>query len=171
VSTVLIGYRGSGKSTIGARLADRLWQKFVDTDELVVKKAGSPIAQIFADQGEARFRELEIQAVREALALPEHVVSLGGGAVTREENRAALRAGNHRVIYLKCEPAELLRRIEADPATAAARPPLTTLGGGIGEIGKVLDEREPIYRQVMHAELDVTNLTPEEAVVYITRMI
>jgi shikimate kinase len=171
VSTVLIGYRGSGKSTIGARLADRLWQKFVDTDQLVVKKAEKSIAQIFADDGEARFRQLEIEAVREALAMEEHVVSLGGGAVMREENRAALRAGNHRVIYLKCDPKELVRRIESDPATAAARPPLTAHGGGIEEISKVLAEREPVYRQVMHAELDVTNLTPEEAVVYITRMI
>ena len=81
VSTVLMGYRGSGKSTIGARLADRLWLKFVDTDDLVVKKAGKSIAEIFAADGEARFREIEIEAVREALAMEEHVVSLGGGAV------------------------------------------------------------------------------------------
>ena len=171
MSTVLIGYRGSGKSTIGARLADRLWQKFVDTDDLVAKKVGKPIAQIFAEDGEATFRLIELDAVREALAMEEHVVSLGGGAVMREENRAALRAGNHRVIYLKCDPKELVRRIQADPQTAATRPPLTPLGGGIEEISKVLAEREPIYRQVMHAELDVTYLTPEEAVVYITRLI
>jgi shikimate kinase len=171
VSTVLIGYRGSGKSTIGARLADRLWQKFVDTDDLIAQKAGTSIAKIFAAQGEARFRELELQAVRDALAMEDHVVSLGGGAVMQPEVRELLRSGNHRIVYLKCDPKELLRRIQSDPTTGANRPPLTALGGGLEEISKVLAEREPIYRQVMHAELDVTNLTPEDAVVYITRLI
>jgi shikimate kinase len=171
VSTVLIGYRGSGKSTIGARLADRLWQKFVDTDDLIAQKAQSAIAEIFAAHGEAHFRQLELQAVRDALAMEDHIVSLGGGAVMQPEVRDLLRSGNHRVVYLKCEPKELLRRIQSDPTSNTTRPPLTALGGGIDEIGKVLAEREPIYRQVMHAELDVTNLTPEDAVIYITRLI
>ena len=82
MSIALIGYRGSGKSTVGKRLADRLWQKFVDTDELVIQKAGGQnIKQIFETQGEAGFRELEVQAVAEACKLQDHVIALGGGVV------------------------------------------------------------------------------------------
>jgi shikimate kinase len=170
MSIVLIGYRGSGKSTIGRRLADRLWQPFVDVDDLIVKKAGKNIKQIFEQDGEAAFRELEAEAVREISKLSEHVIGLGGGTLGRESNRQAIRDAGHKIIYLKCEPAELHRRILSDPQSAATRPNLTSLGGGIEEIQKMLAEREPIYRKVMHAELDVTHLTPEDAVVYIVRL-
>src|SRR5436309_12490043 len=78
MSTVLIGYRGSGKSSIGARLADRLWIKCVDTDAMVVAKAGKSIAALFQSECEARFRELESQAVREAAAMRAVVIALGG---------------------------------------------------------------------------------------------
>jgi shikimate kinase len=171
MSTVLIGYRGSGKTTIGKRLADRLWQSFVDTDERVVARAGKSIKEIFAQDGEPRFRELEAEAVREALGLQDHVIALGGGTTMRPETREALKKSGHRVVYLKCAPEVLHQRIAQDPETAASRPNLTSLGGGVDEIAKVLDEREPVYRQVMHAELDVTHLTPEEAVVYIVRLL
>lgn len=170
MSIVLIGYRGSGKSTIGKRLADRLWQPFVDVDDLIVKKAGKNIKQIFEQDGEPAFRELEAEAVREVCKLSEHVIGLGGGTLGREANRQAIRDAGHKVIYLKCEPAELHRRIQSDPQSAETRPNLTALGGGIEEVKKMLAEREPFYRQVMHAELDVTHLTPEDAVVYIVRL-
>src|SRR5579863_8452163 len=171
MSIVLIGYRGSGKTTIGKRLADRLWQPFVDVDDLIVQRAGKSIKDIFEQDGEPAFRELEETAVNEACVLAEHVISLGGGAVLREANRQALAQSAHHVVYLKCEPAELHKRIHADPATAAMRPILTHLGGGLEEITKLIKEREPLYRQVKTAELDVTNLTPEDAVVYIVRLL
>jgi shikimate kinase len=172
MSIALIGYRGSGKSTVGKRLADQLWQKFVDTDELVTKLAGGRnIKQIFESQGEAGFRELEVQAVAEACKLQDHVIALGGGAVLREENRKAIKDAKLKVIYLRCEPAELLKRIQADPATAATRPSLTQLGGGIEEMRKLLEEREPIYRSVMTGELDVTHLSPQDSVKYVTRLV
>jgi len=171
VSIALIGYRGSGKTTVGRRLADKLWQPFVDTDEMIVAKAGKTIADIFEQHGETRFRDLESEVIREVSALNEHVIALGGGALNRPENLAAIKSAGHKLIYLKCEPKELFNRIKSDPQTAATRPNLTTLGGGVEEISKVLAEREPIYRQAMHAELDVTNLTPDEAVVYIVRLL
>jgi shikimate kinase len=170
MSIVLIGYRGCGKTTIGKRLADRLWQPFVDVDDLIVKKAGKNIRQIFEQDGEAKFRDLESEAVREVCKLTEHVIGLGGGTLGREENRKAVREVGHKVIYLKCDPAELHRRIQADPQSADTRPNLTSLGGTVEEIQKMLAEREPIYRQVKHAELDVTHLSPEDAVVYIVRL-
>jgi shikimate kinase len=171
MSIALIGYRGSGKSTAGKRLADRLWQPFVDTDELIVKKAGKDIRAIFESVGEKGFRDLESQVVADVCKLADHVIALGGGAVLREENRTAIRDAKMKVIYLRCEPEELFKRIHSDPQTIAARPNLTALGGGIEEIKSVLSEREPIYRSMMTAELDVTNLSPQDAVVYITRLV
>jgi shikimate kinase len=172
VSIVLIGYRGSGKSTIGKRLADRLWQSFVDTDELIVRKAGGrTIKEIFETDGEPTFRDMESEVVREVGLLQEHVIALGGGALVREENRRVLKDAGHKVIYLKCEPEILFQHIQADPDTAKTRPALTSLGGGVEEIRKLLTDREPIYRQAMTAELDVTHLTPDEAVVYIVRLL
>ena len=130
------------------------------------------IRDIFEREGEPGFRDRESTVVRELAALPDdHVIALGGGAVLREENRDALRDASHKVIYLKCDPAELHRRIHADPQTAASRPALTALGGSQEEIERLLAEREPIYRSCMTAELDVTNLTPEEATTYISRLL
>lgn len=170
MSTVLIGYRGSGKTTIGRRLADRLWQPFVDIDDRIVQRAGKSIKEIFEQDGEGRFRDLETEVIAEVSQLQEHVIGLGGGSLGREQNREMLRAAGHRIIYLRCDAGELTRRIHEDPKSAATRPSLTSLGGGLEEVRHMLSLREPIYRQVMHAELDVTALTPDEAVVYIVRM-
>lgn len=170
MSLILIGYRGCGKTTVGKRLADRLWQTFVDLDDRIVQSAGKTIAEIFQQHGEPHFRDVETQCLRQVAALPDHVIALGGGTLMREENRQILKSAGHKIIYLRCDPEELLRRIQSDPASAANRPNLTSLGGGLDEIKQVLAQREPIYRQMMHAELDVTNLSPEEAMAYVARM-
>jgi shikimate kinase len=171
MSIILIGYRGCGKSTIGRKLADRLWRKFVDTDDLIVKKAGKSIKDIFAQDGEEKFRDLEEQVIAEITLLKDHVIALGGGAVLRQSNRDALQGHGHKVIYLKCDPKVLHDRIHADPKTAATRPNLTQLGGGIEEIQKLLEAREPLYRQIKTAELDVTRITPDQALIYIARLV
>lgn len=173
MSVVLLGYRGSGKTTVGKKLAARLWQSFVDTDALVTKAAGKTIAEIFATDGEPRFRDLEEQAVLDALALQDHVISLGGGAVLREATRDRLKASGRKRIYLRCDPQVLSQRIAADPHSATNRPTLTAGGASpsdVGEIERLLALREPLYRDVMTSELDVTNLSVDEAVVYIVRL-
>ncbi|HZN65578.1 MAG TPA: shikimate kinase [Tepidisphaeraceae bacterium] len=171
MSIVLIGYRGSGKTTIGKKLADRLWQPFLDTDDLVAKKAGKSIRVIFEQEGEQRFRDLESAVIRDVAKQSEVVVALGGGAVLRQENVRVLRENYHSLVYLKCDPHELHRRIQSDPMTQQTRPSLTPFGGGLEEIQAVLAEREPVYRAAMTAELDVTHLSPDEAMVYITRLV
>jgi shikimate kinase len=108
--------------------------------------------------------------VREALGRTEHVIALGGGAVTRRENVELLKTSGHKVVFLRCDPQVLLKRIQSDPQSTTARPNLTAHGGGIEEIKTLLAVREPLYRQVMTFELDVTSLSPEEACVHITRV-
>ncbi|HUB25060.1 MAG TPA: shikimate kinase [Tepidisphaeraceae bacterium] len=170
MSVVLIGYRCSGKTTVGRLLASRLGRPFVDSDDRIVGLAGKSIRDIFAERGEEGFRDLETRIVEELAALPEHVIALGGGALNRAENRKAFAACGHRIIYLRCEPAELLRRINADPNTAQSRPALTALGGGIEEIEKLLARREPIWKQMCSAELDVTHLPIEQAVAEVAKL-
>jgi shikimate kinase len=159
---ILLGYRGSGKTTIGRRLAEKTQMPFVDTDELIVAMAHRSIREIFEQNGEAHFRDLESLAVKDVCARSA-IIALGGGAVLREDNRKHLIASAHRRIFLRCEAQALHDRIHADPLTAANRPSLTHLGGGIEEIRSLLTIHEPLYRSVMIEELDVTNLSIDEA--------
>ena len=171
MSILLVGYRGSGKSTIGRKLADRLWKRFVDLDDLIVERAGKSIREIFEQDGEPAFREIEHQVLGETLLLEDQVIAAGGGVILREDNRRAINDAAHRVIYLKCDPDVLAERIAADPVSASSRPPLTPGRSSADEVAAVLAEREPLYRDVMDGELDVTHLSPEDAVVYIVRML
>ena len=116
-SLVLVGFMGSGKSSIGRRVARRLRCAFLDLDREVEVAAGKRIPQIFADEGEEAFRRREIQALRDALKKAV-VVASGGGLVTRPENRAALREAVEQgtsIIYLKAEPSTLAERIRRQP--------------------------------------------------------
>ena len=163
MSIVLIGYRGSGKTTLGQLLAQRLNRPFLDTDDWITRRAGCSIADIFARHGETHFRQIEHEAVLHAAQQSNHVIALGGGALHPPANRHAFAAPDHRIVYLRCEPHELLRRIQADAARGHARPPLTAHGGNLEEIRQVLAEREPIWREVMTHQLNVTSLSPEQA--------
>lgn len=164
MGVVLIGYRGSGKTTVGRQLAGRLGRLFVDADDLIVARARKTIREIFEQDGEAVFRDHESAVLRDIASRSDHVISVGGGALERPENREVLIMGEHQVIYLRCDAQELLRRINSDTQTAAMRPALTQLGGGIEEINALLARREPIYCSVMTDEIDVTHLSPAQAV-------
>lgn len=169
MNIVLIGYRGSGKSTVGKRLANELWKKFVDTDAEVCKRFdGMSIAEIWAEHGEPAFREAECQVAAEVLNKDEQVIALGGGTVMQPAARQALAAAKNAVrIYLQCEPSVLAERLAGDAITRASRPNLTVHGGGVAEIEAVLAEREPVYRQAADHELEVTRMTLDDVVRHI----
>jgi shikimate kinase len=155
---ILIGYRGSGKTTIGRILADRLEWPFVDLDESIEAAAGCSIAEIFAREGEAGFRERERQALLDSLGAPSSVVSTGGGIVLKPENREALRGAGF-VAWLTATPGTLWQRMLADPLTASRRPNLQQ--GGLGEVEAMMAKREGLYEGTAHARFDVATSSPE----------
>lgn len=155
----LIGSRGTGKSTVARHLAAALGRDWVDADVEIERRAGKSIAEIFADDGEPIFRELEAQVVADLAARPSGVVALGGGAVLREATRELLRRSGQ-VIWLTATPETLWKRISTDATTADRRPNLTPTGG-ITEIIALLAARAPIYRQCADLEVDTEEKTPE----------
>lgn len=169
MNMILLGYRGSGKTSVGRQLADQLWKTFADSDTETCKRFnGKTIREIWEEHGEPAWRSAEAEVVRELVKRPEHVVALGGGSVMIPGLADELKAApGCRRIYLRCEPAELHRRIVADTASAATRPSLTALGGSVEEVARVLAEREPTYRAVADAEFDVTHVNVEDAVRYV----
>jgi shikimate kinase len=156
----LIGYRGSGKTTVAAALAERLGWSWVDADAELERRAGKTISQIFEEQGEGAFRDLESAVLADLAAGDRQIVALGGGAVLREENQTAL-AGRGKIIWLKAPPEVLLARMMADQTTAARRPNLTR-EGGLAEIRTLLAQRTPLYSACADLAVDANDRSPAE---------
>jgi shikimate kinase len=157
----LIGYRGTWKSTIAPLLAERLGYDWIDADDELELRAGKSIAQIFADDGENKFRDLEVEIVAKLSKRSRTVVALGGGAILREANRAVIRTAGP-VVWLTANVETLAARIAADKTTAARRPSLTKFAGR-AEIEAVLAERTPIYRECATLVVDTEGKTPAQA--------
>ena len=155
----LSGYRGTGKSTVARLLAPRLGWDVVDADEEIVRRAGKPIAAIFADDGEPAFRDLEERVVAELCGRDRVVVALGGGAILREATRERLLAAGP-VVWLTAPAETLAARIAGDDGTAANRPALTTLDG-LEEVKRLLAERTPLYKECATVSFDTGELSPE----------
>ncbi|MCF6476159.1 shikimate kinase [Nonomuraea sp. MG754425] len=151
---VLIGPPGSGKTTLGRLIAERLGVAFRDTDADVEAVAGKPVADIFVEDGEARFRELEHEAVRRALAEHDGVLSLGGGAVLHEETQALL-AGHH-VVYLQVGLSDAVQRV----GLASARPLLVL--NPRSRLKKLMEERRPVYERLSAITVVTDGREPEE---------
>jgi shikimate kinase len=150
---VLIGLPGSGKSTIGRRLAKALDVSLLDTDAAIEETTGRTIADIFATDGEPEFRRIEEDVIRSALQSHDGVLSLGGGAVTTLGVRDAL--SGHMVIYLEISAAEGVRRTGG----STVRPMLA--GGDRGEkFRKLMSERVPLYRQVATMRINTNRRNP-----------
>ncbi|MEV0627025.1 shikimate kinase [Nonomuraea wenchangensis] len=151
---VLIGPPGSGKTTLGRLLAERLGVGFRDTDSDVEAVAGKPVSDIFVEDGEARFRELEHEAVRRALAEHDGILSLGGGAVLHPETQALL-AGHH-VVYLQVGLADAVQRV----GLASARPLLVL--SPRSQLKKLMEERRPVYERLAAVTVTTDQREPAE---------
>ncbi|MGA5564154.1 shikimate kinase [Streptomyces platensis] len=151
---VLIGPPGAGKSTVGALLAERLGVGYRDTDADVVATAGRPIAEIFIDQGEPHFRELERAAVRDALDGHPGVLSLGGGAILDEGTRKLLTGLP--VVFLDVQLADAVKRVGLD----APRPLLAV--NPRKQWRELMERRRPLYTEVARTVIETGERTPEQ---------
>lgn len=160
MNVVLIGYRGTGKTTVARLLADRLGSTAIDADDRIEESAGCTIREIFERDGEARFREIEEEVLLQLSGSVGIVLAIGGGAVLRETNRKVLsRLGN--VVWLTAEVDTVLERTRGDRTTASRRPNLTAAGGR-EEVECLLAEREPLYRACADFVVDTSGQTPQE---------
>lgn len=163
---VLIGFRATGKTTIGRLLAERLSLPFLDLDEYLTRREGKSIAEMVAEGGWPYFRRKEREALREISGLKEGVIALGGGAVMHEEEMELLRE-DACVVWLKSPPEIIARRLAADKNTDLQRPSLT--GADVfQEIETVLSKREPLYQRFADLEVETSSASPEEIVARIT---
>lgn len=138
----LVGLPGAGKSTLGRQLARRLAKRFVDCDHELEARTGVPIPAIFEIEGEAAFREREVQTLAELAHLEGIVLSTGGGVVLRAENRALLKA-NGTVLYLHVDPALLYERVKH-----ARHRPLLQIGDPRTRLDELYRQRDALYREV-----------------------
>ena len=150
---VLIGLPGSGKSTIGRRLAKALNLTMLDTDAAIEETTGRTIAEIFATDGEAEFRRIEEEVIRSALASHDGVLSLGGGAVTTAGVREAL--AGHTVVYLEISAAEGVRRTGGSTVR-----PLLAGPDRAEKYRALMSERVPLYRRVATMRINTNRRNP-----------
>ncbi|MBP2705707.1 shikimate kinase [Microbispora sp. RL4-1S] len=153
-AAVLIGPPGSGKSTVGRLLADHLGVPFRDTDGDVEAVAGKPVSDIFVEDGEERFRELEAEAVRAALESHDGVLSLGGGAVMHEPTQKLL--AGHPVVYLQVGLDQAVRRV----GLASARPLLVL--NPRSRLRALMEERRPVYERLAMITVVTDDREPDE---------
>ena len=153
----LIGARGSGKSTVGRLVADRLGRPFADADRELELRAGRSIARIFEADGEPHFRDLEASVLADLADRPGLVLATGGGAVLREANRQALRRLGF-IAWLDAPAPTLADRLRLD---LDDRPALTDRGP-LAEIADILEARRPLYLSVADATIATEGRTPAE---------
>jgi shikimate kinase len=162
-SLILIGYRGTGKTTIARKLGEQLQIPVIDSDSEIEHRSGKSIADIFAQNGETVFRDLEESTIAEMLqqnCCNQFVLSTGGGVILRPETRCRLRNAGH-VVWLTATPETIFRRIQGDPATTTLRPNLTSLTP-LDEIINLLEKRNPLYAETAHEMIETDFLQTDE---------
>lgn len=160
---LLIGLMGSGKTTIGRLVAQRLGFQFIDTDQLIIDQAGRPIPEIFASEGEAGFRLRESAALRGLLGRRHCVIATGGGIVTQARNRPLLRHLGF-ITWLEADAALLARRTASNndrPLLRGEEPPLQKLQ-------RLLAERQPLYQGLADLRIQTDDLSQEESAYGVT---
>lgn len=158
MNLVLIGYRGTGKSTIGRILSNELDMPCVSMDEEIVRRAGMSIPEVVERHSWDHFRDIESEVVADLAARDHLILDTGGGVVTRAINVTNLRR-NGRVFLLESTIDDIVARIGGD----SQRPSLTGTKSFTEEVAEVLAERQPRYRSAAHHIIDSSKLSPEEA--------
>jgi shikimate kinase len=160
---ILVGFMGTGKTAVGARLARRLGFAHADSDRAVVRAEGRPIREIFARRGERYFRSVESRVLARLLRRRRIVVSAGGGAVLAPRNRRLFKRGT--VVWIRAGVGTIHRRVRGN----GDRPLLLGAPGGLrATLARLLKRREPLYRRA--ADITVRNAgSPERAVADILR--
>lgn len=155
-NVILIGYMGTGKTSVGRKIAESLGFQFVDTDELIEKAVGETIPAIFELRGEDSFRDLETEALRSAAAGEDRVISTGGGIVLREENREIIAKSGY-CIWLKAGAEAIFERVSGNDNR-----PLLRTENPKATIERMLAEREPIYEATADLVITTNGLSVDE---------
>ena len=154
----LIGFRGSGKTSVGRELAELLGGSHVDTDDLIVERALTTIARIFKEEGEAGFRQRECDAIAQIVLRTPTVISVGGGAVCIEENIRKLQSVAT-IVWLTAPVPVLWERINGDPATGTTRPALTKRPRP-DEVERLLGDRSNLYERAAELKINTFRKKP-----------
>ena len=160
---VLVGFMGTGKTSIGKRLAMQLRMNYVDTDDIIERDSGRRISDIFSEDGEETFRELESEAVRKASKLDNYVISTGGGVVLRESNMTELKR-NGIIFCLTATPEEIYRRVRHQ-----SHRPLLQTPDPLTKIKTMLEDRHPYYVKADYM-VETTGRSFGEVMAYIKRV-
>ncbi len=156
---ILIGFMGSGKSTIGIRLSYRMRRAVEDTDKLIERRMKRKISDIFAREGEAYFRELETQLLKELIQKRQgYIISVGGGTPVKEENRELLKQLGT-VVYLRVKPETVYKRLKNDTTR-----PLLQCEDPLTKICTLLADRKEAYEECADIIIDVDDLSLDKIV-------
>jgi len=155
----LIGFMGTGKTSVGRVLAVRLKKEFIRTDDLIAESAGKSIPEIFEEDGELRFRELETEVVKRISDKKGMVIDCGGGVILNRINVDNLKK-NSRIILLTASPEAILERVLKD----AEQRPLLETQDKLERIKQLLSLREPLYKRFADFEIDTSNLDVDQVV-------
>ena len=153
---ILIGFMGTGKSTIGRNLSQTFGYPLIDTDQMIVEKQGRTIPKIFEEDGEQAFRDMETNLLRSLFKHNGHIISTGGGIICRAENRALLRELGY-VVWLQASPAEILNRTSRN-----SNRPLLNNADPEGTIRRLLEIRVPLYTETAHLCIETDQLNFDE---------
>ena len=157
---ILTGYRGCGKSAVGKLLSVSLSRKLIDLDMAIESSTDKSIAEIFSEVGQEGFRDLESTQIASLVSLKESaIISLGGGAILRSENRKCIR-NLGKTVWLQATPETILDRISNDSTTQSRRPKLSKLGD-MEEIRSILDMRIPWYNEVADLAVSTDGVSME----------
>ena len=154
---VLVGFMGTGKSVVGKKLARALKREFIDTDKIIENRAGKTISDIFADDGEIYFRDLEAEVIRDISGKENSVIITGGGAVLRDENINNLKK-NGIIFCLKALPEIIYNRVRND-----IKRPLLQVENPLEKIKEMLEQRKKYYDKADYI-IDTSEMTADEVV-------